>query len=87
MLKALWQEEKFDIVAFFIIFLIVGFLVFENFSVNIKGAFEGPFQCSQYNNNFEGCVEAQQSGKGCAWWAACAKCIRDGEDVANICNN
>ena len=34
-----------------------------------------PNYCSQFNDNFEGCVASQKRGYGCSWYGGCSMCM------------
>lgn len=74
--------EGFDLFFFLIIFIIVGYLLVPQFIPQFKK----PFNCSQYTNNFNACVTAQQAGRGCAWYADCNKCYVEKTGIINICS-
>jgi hypothetical protein len=74
--------EGFDLFFFLIIFIIVSILS----APHIFPQFQKPFNCSQFNNNFQSCVTAQQAGKGCAWYADCNTCYEEKNGTANVCS-
>jgi len=46
------------------------------------------YDCTKHNGDFTQCVNAQVSGRGCSWYAACEACIagsHDGKTYEEIC--
>lgn len=48
----------------------------------------GYYDCTQHDGDYDSCVRAQTSGKGCSWYADCRACIigsHDGKTYEQIC--
>lgn len=40
--------------------------------------FSKKFNCEEFNDKYLNCVEAQNAGKGCIWYAGCNMCLKGG---------
>jgi hypothetical protein len=74
-------NDRIDAIFFAIIFVIVLLLIGPSMIAKIPR----PFACSQYNNDYAGCVNSQISGKGCAWYATCKVCAKSGTKIEKVC--
>ena len=56
---------------------------------SITALFKSPTNCSAFNDNFKACVDAENSGQGCAWYSGCQLCTKKGsitpEGYENMC--
>lgn len=75
------NNDLSDLIFFVIIFIILAILMAPGF----VPTFRTPYQCTQNNGNFKACVQAQNEGKGCAWFSDCNVCGRSGESVKKVC--
>ena len=74
-------NDTFDLIFFSLIFLVILFL----FLPGLIDNFPRPYNCSRHNSASDGCVAAQQAGKGCAWHAGCQLCFQEGAKILDSC--
>ena len=50
--------------------------------ISINSLFQASTNCSEFNDNYQGCVDAENSGKGCSWYSNCQLCTKKAQITA-----
>ena len=74
--------SKGDLILIAIVLGIVLLVVYPSFNYSPPEV----YNCADHNNDYVGCVNAQNSGKSCAWYAGCNVCSKLGTSLQKACN-